>query len=249
MSIHLYCVLPAAPRASVPPAINGVAGSRVRALETNRLVAWVSDIERGVPVTVDGVKAHDAVVHAALDLGSTPVPARFGQRFDDDQACLAALANRAPDVEALLATMQGTVEMTLLITPSTRRMLRDLETPVPNSMDAVDESSGRRYLEGLKRREEASEDIREAASHLAAKLSAAAFPFVLRAAEHQPITRLPMVTISHLITRECAEQYRAAVEGVDTGGELRVLIIGPRAPYSFCALGGSAGMHGMKLAD
>lgn len=249
MSIHLYCVLPSAARASVPPAVSGIAGSKVRALEVNRLVAWVSDVERGVPVTVDGVKAHDAVVHAALDLGSTPVPARFGQRFADDQACLDALAHRAPDVEALLANMQGTVEMTLLITPSTQRMLRDLETPVPSSLEAVGEGAGRRYLEGLRRREDASTDIREAASRLAAKLSTAAFPFVLRAAEHQPITRLPMVTISHLITRECVDQYRAAVESIDAGDELRVLIIGPRAPYSFCALAGSAGMHGMKLAD
>jgi hypothetical protein len=110
-----------------------VEGERVRALPVNGLVAWVSDVARGVPVTVDGVKAHDAVVEAALETGSTPVPARFGQRFDDDEACRAALNSRGPTVETLLATMQGLVEMTLLITPSTRRMIRDLEPVIPAS--------------------------------------------------------------------------------------------------------------------
>lgn len=249
MSIHLYCVLPAAGRVSEPPLIDGVDGSKVRALAVNRLIAWISDVERGVPATVDGVKAHDAVVHAALDLGSTPVPARFGQRFDDEQACVAALAHRAPDVEALVAGMQGTVEMTLLITPSTRRMLRDLDTP-STPADRVDaDGAGRRYLESLRRREGASAELHAGASALAARLAAAAAPFVLRAAEHQPLTRLPMLTVSHLVSRDTAEAYRKAIEAVESGAELRVLVIGPRAPYSFCALGGSAGMYGMKLAD
>ncbi len=76
---------------------------------------------------VDGVRDHDAVVEAALDTGTTPVPARFGQRFDSDDACREALRNRAASVESVLADVQGSIEMTLIITPSTRRMIRDLE--------------------------------------------------------------------------------------------------------------------------
>ena len=79
----------------------------VRALPVDGIVAWVSDVERGVPVSIDGVRAHDAVVEAALETGATPVPARFGQRFDNDDACRAALASRAASVETLLGDDAG----------------------------------------------------------------------------------------------------------------------------------------------
>src|SRR5438105_2809751 len=98
-------------RAALPPNLNGLAGERVRALLVDSVVAWVSDVARAVPISVDGVRAHDAVVEAALETGSTPVPARFGQRFDSDDACRDALRNRAASVESLVADVQGFVEM------------------------------------------------------------------------------------------------------------------------------------------
>src|SRR6187397_2640156 len=120
MSTHLYCVLPGETPASVPSGLTGVEGGSVRALPVDHLVAWVSDVQRDIPVSIDGVRAHDAVVEAAFETGSTPVPARFGQRFANDDACAAALISRGPSVESLLASMQGFVEMTIIITPSTR---------------------------------------------------------------------------------------------------------------------------------
>src|SRR3954462_9693653 len=124
MTTHLYCVLPMAQRGALPPDLSGVSGARVRALPIERVVAWVCDVERGVPLSIDGVKAHDAVVEAALETGSTPVPARFGQRFASDDACRDALVRQSSSVESLLATMQGLVEMTVILTPSTKQMIR-----------------------------------------------------------------------------------------------------------------------------
>ena len=131
MTTHLYCVLPHDMRESVPQGLSGLAGAQVRAIPVDGIVAWVSDVQREFPVAlervreqelVDGVRAHDAVVEAALETGTTPVPARFGQRFENDDACRAALSSRAASVESLRSTIQGFVEMTLLLTPSTRRM-------------------------------------------------------------------------------------------------------------------------------
>jgi hypothetical protein len=236
-------------RGAIPPGLSGVEGERVRALPVNGLVAWVSDVARGVPVTVDGVKAHDAVVEAALETGSTPVPARFGQRFDDDEACRAALNSRGTTVETLLATMQGLVEMTLLITPSTRRMIRDLEPVMPDMFDPSTGGVGRQYLEKLRRREMATGAVAHAADDLAERLNAAAMPFVRRAAVHQAVTPLPLRTISHLVGRDDIQPYRDAIGAVDGGKEFRFLVIGPRAPYSFSALSDTGGTHGMNLAD
>src|SRR5213076_759052 len=91
--IHLYCIVPNARRGAVAPmpGLSGVSSSRVRALPLGTFSAWVSDVERGLPIRLDGVKAHDGVIEAALATGNTPVPARFGQRFEDDEACVAAL--------------------------------------------------------------------------------------------------------------------------------------------------------------
>ena len=148
MTTHLYCVLPQEEHASLPPGLSGLAGAAVRALPVDGMVAWVSDIERGVPVSVDGVRAHDAVVEAALETGSTPVPARFGQRFDNDDACVAAIVSRAASVESLLDDLQGHVEMTLIVTPTTRRMINDLEPVMPEmaEMDTGMPGAGRAYL-------------------------------------------------------------------------------------------------------
>src|SRR5437764_4874191 len=150
MSTHLYCIVSHEMRGSIPLGLSGLAGARVRALLVEELVAWVSDVEREVRVSVEGVRAHDAVVEAALQTGTTPVPARFGQRFRDDDACRAALSSRATSVESLLATIQGFVEMTLIITPSTRRMLRDLQPVIPEMLEPSLRPPGRRYPETLR---------------------------------------------------------------------------------------------------
>src|SRR6266571_6761191 len=179
MSVHLYCILPHAMRGDVPSGLSGIAGARVRALVVDELVAWVSDIERQLPAAVErikphdvleGAKAHDAVVEVALGMGTTPVPARFGQRFDDDTSCRAALARRAESITTLVATMQGFVEMTLLVTPSTRRMLRDLEpvtrllrdleSSAPDAFEHSSPGAGRAYLESLRAKDTATRDVR-----------------------------------------------------------------------------------------
>jgi hypothetical protein len=249
MSTHLYCILPHEMRGSIPPGLIGLAGARVRALPVDEIVAWVSDVEREVRVSVEGVRAHDAVVEAALQTGTTPVPARFGQRFRDDDACRAALSSRVASVETLLATIQGFVEMTLIITPSTRRMLRDLQPVIPELLEPSLHGAGRHYLETLQAREAATGAVRSAMDDLAGALNAAVEPLVRRSAVHEQLTRLPFRTISHLISREAVPEYKRAVTVVPADLEFRFLLVGPRAPYSFCALGDSGGTHGMNLAD
>jgi len=247
---HLYCILPTHARRLMPAGLTGLAGASVRALSISGFVAWVSDVDRALPLTVDGVKAHDAVVEAALDTGATPVPARYGQRFESDDACRDALVERAAPIETLLASVQELVEMTLIITPSTSRMVRELQPVVPEMFDPATAGAGRRYLETLRTRESASGAIQRLSDDLVQQLSAAVEPLVRRSLQHAPVTPIPLRTISHLIARESVAAYRRAIESVSTGSNRRVLVIGPRAPYSFCALGAdSGGAHGMNLAD
>jgi hypothetical protein len=268
MSVHLYCMLPrgSGDEGSVPDGLSGIEGAPVRALLVDGLEAWVSDVHPGPADAmpgikgqslIGGVKAHDTVVETALTIGPTPVPARFGQRFDDDDACRDALERRAEPVSRVLTTLQGLIEMTLLVTPSTRRMLRDLQPVLagadstePDAFEHAAHGPGRAYLESLRAKSAAGGEMRSAVMRLAERISSAVASLVRRSAEHESVTRLPLLTLSHLIERSAADAYRAAALGVPTGTELRVLVIGPRAPYSFCALhAGTAGSHGMNLAD
>lgn len=250
MTTHLYCVLPPDRSDTIPIGLAGVAGARVRSLPVAHLVAWVSDADRSSPASIEGIRAHNDVVEAAMETGFTPVPARFGQRFEDDDACRAALASRSPSVEALIASMQGFVEMTVLITLSTPRMVRDLEPVIPEMLDTRAPGVGRRYLDTLRKREARTGEISEATRDIACRIEGAGAPFVHRSLSHQTITPMPLRTISHLVRREDIAAYRDALARVDTAGDFRMLLIGPRAPYSFCALGADAGgAHGMTLAD
>lgn len=251
MTTHLYCLLPHEVHVSVPPGLNGVTGAAVRAIPVDRMVAWVSDVAREIPTLtlVDGVQAHDAVVEAALETGTTPVPARFGQRFDDDDACAAAIASRAASVESVLADIQGCVEMTLIVTPSTRRMIRELEPVIPEMLEPEVRGAGRKYLQTLARREAVTGAVKNAIDELARVLGAAVGDLIRRVAIHDTVTPLLLRTISHLIARPDVSRYKEAVSGVQTSREFRYLVIGPRAPYSFSALSNSGGAHGMKLAD
>ena|SRR6185437_6829133 len=247
---HLYCLLAAHVRSSMPPGLTGLSGAPVRALSVSDFVAWVSDVDRGLPLTVDGVRTHDGVVEAALSTGATPIPARYGQRFADDEACVGALRSRADSISSLLTSVHELVEMTLIVTPSTSRMVRELQPVVPEMFDPATAGAGRRYLETLRRRETVSGAIQRLSDELVEHLAAAAEPFVRRAVQHAPVTPIPLRTISHLIPRSTVADYRRAIDAVKTGSSRRVLVIGPRAPYSFCALGTEpAGAHGMNLAD
>ena len=246
MSTHLYCVLPGdAPE--VPNGLRGVDGGTVRALSVNGVVAWVSDVERNGAASIDGVRAHDAVVEAALELGSTPVPARFGQRFPDDAACGEALSQRSAPIETLLSSIQGLVEMTILITPSTRRMLRELEPVIPEMFEPDVAGTGRKYLETLRSREAATGSAARATDALARRVGDATANVVRKSLNH---LSGPFRTISNLLSRDDVAEFKRAVALVDRGMEFQFLVIGPRAPYSFSALKSDTGsVHGMNLAD
>ena len=101
MMTHLYCVLPNDERSTVPVGLRGLDEAPVRALTIDHLVAWVSDVEGRSAIEISGVKTHDAVVETALATGSTPVPARFGQRFASDAACRDALGRQAGAIETV----------------------------------------------------------------------------------------------------------------------------------------------------
>ena len=248
MSTHLYCVMTSSDADVLPAGLLGVNDAPVHAVPVDDLVAWVSEIDRNSAITIGGVKAHDAVVQAAVDAGATPVPARYGQRFADDSAARDAIGRRSSAIRALLESLQGFVEMTLLLTPSTSRMIKDLQPVVPEMVD-TEQGAGRRYLDSLRAREAATGTLRRTLDALAGLLADAVQRVARRVSVRDDLARLPMRTVSHLVARASVDEYRASLAAVRAPADSRFLVIGPRAPYSFSTLAPDDGVHGMRIAD
>jgi hypothetical protein len=233
----------------MPAGLAGIGAAPVRTLATDAIVAWVSDTASPSERSIEGIRAHNDVVQAALETGITPAPVRFGHRFADDAACRDALDRIAPSVADVLSALQGYVEMTLILTPSTGRMLRDLQPVIPQLL-IEGTGPGKRYLETLRAREAATGTVRRAMDALTQRLGDAVQRIVRRSSTHEDLPRMPLRTISHLVARDLIDAYREALAAVKAGSEFRFLVVGPRAPYSFCGIGPSGDEHhGIKLAD
>jgi hypothetical protein len=232
MPTYLYCLLtPTADPESGAPLAHGIGGTRVRVLPAGPLEAWVSTIASPPPtVTVQAIREHDAVVSAALATGRTPLPARFGQIWPSDADCATAVAQRREELEAFLRHVAGTVEMTVCtllpgMPPAPRR------TPTPPSVDA---KPGTAYMRQLRARADREEYLRSALEALRARVSRALGP-VSRGeiAEIRGSDEALALSVSYLVERGKESEFRRAVDEVSRESAARLIVVGPRAPYSF----------------
>ena len=244
MVTYLYCLLAPPQADAIPEGLLGLGGTPVRRIVAERsgaeaLEAWVATVdERMFRVVPPGsqvttlVLAHNEVIGAALATGRTPIPARFGQRFADDPPCLADIERRSDALCRALAKVAGCVEMGIVLAPSTSRVLRNLEPiPIPARPRPEEPRAGRRYLEGQRSRALTNEARRLAGDTELRRLTAAVTHLVRD--ESKGIATTGVASVSHLIRRDDAQAYRAALDAVVPASGFRMLITGPRAPYSF----------------
>lgn len=233
MTIHLYCLL-AAPT-EPPGTLRGIAGERVRALPAGRVTAWVGSVPPSSEVrSADVARRHDAVAGAALALGMTPLPARAGQRFSDDAACIGEIARREPEIVDALARVEGCVEMTLAF------VLGGQPTGAGGSVTRSGqggEGRGRRYLEGLRQRLEVEHLMQVESATVVAQVARVLGDLPVRETHSASGTSPTRLVISHLIPRASVARYRSLVGSLPVPEQARPRIGGPSAPYSFAALG------------
>lgn len=209
MPTHLYCLLPATTDA-VPPA-----SVRVLAI-ADGLIAWVSDsssprLSRDARDAARATVEHDRVVGAALAQGVTPVPALLADPYEADAEATVDVAMRSNEILEALERISGRVEMTAIVAMN-------------DATPAAAPGRGRAYLEQLR-----SQPSRAAA--IADRLAAG-----LQGVAGQPVRRADggRVAISHLVGRASVQDYRSRALAF-AGDGYRIVIDGPRAPYSFAA--------------
>jgi hypothetical protein len=239
MPTYLYCLLPAADAAEHAPATpTGMGGGAVRVLPARSLEAWVSTVtDRAPRATVAAAREHDAVVSAALATGRTPLPARFGQCWPSDAACVASVMQRAAELEALARRVTGLVEMTVCTSlptmpPATRVPRAAGDEPGPGSA----------YLRHLRARADRAQQVQAALEALRTRVSRALGSLPRgEVAEIRDSDRALVLSVSYLIERAGEAHFRRAVGEVARGAAPRLVVAGPRAPYSFAAMSRQAG--------
>jgi len=241
MPTYLYCLLiRAAGPDAAPLTARGIGGGAVRALVAGDVEAWVSTVAAAPAVaTVQAVREHDAVVSAALATGRTPLPARFGQVWPSDAACAGALARRAGELESLLRRVDGLVEMTVCtLLPGMPPAARP---PAPPGAEA---DRGRAYLQRVRARTDRERHLRSALEALRERVSRALGPLARgEVAEIRGTEKALALSISFLVERGGETQFRRTVDEVAREAAARLVVAGPRAPYSFAPEASPSAAH------
>ena len=231
MATYLYCIRND-PRA-VPGDLTGVDGVPVRSMYATGLTAWVSDVaDAPVVSTLERVTAHDAVCTAAMLVGETPLPIRFGQTFSDDAAAAGAIASRRPVLRERLARVAGCAELRVVV--SRGRGGEEPAAPVgqrPGAESAEGVGRGTAFLRQLARegradlaREIACEEIR----HI---VRAAAAAYVVEQQRCEGARGLSFFPL--LVRRSELEACRVAIAACLPRTGIEASLLGPFPPYSF----------------
>jgi len=236
MATYLYCVLAPPKIDAFPTGLTGIAGAPVRTVVSRRddgLEAWVATIDDATMspsgrALAEQALMHNDVVEAALATGRTPLPARFGSRFVDDMTCLARLNQHENQLSAALSRVAGAVEMSVLLVPIGRS--REALTEPPQRDEP---SAGRRYLEAVRERTRSNERRRAAADNMCARITSSVAAIVRGETHNSGSSEI--VSLAHLVDLRDLERYRHAVADVAPDGVFRIVVAGPRAPYSFAA--------------
>ena len=207
MPTHLYCLLPRGSSAVAPP--------DVRVVETPTALAWVGDVadawlSRDARDAARATIAHDRIIGSALQQGVTPMPASLTDPYEDDAALRADIAGHVAGIERAFPAIAGMIEMTTIVA-------------VHDAPPAADSPGrGKAYLE----------QIRSAPARAAAVADRLSVSLNARFPDSRRRDDGARVALSHLMPRAAIDLYRTMALGV-AGDGYRIVIDGPRAPYSF----------------
>jgi hypothetical protein len=228
--LHLYCIVRAERR---PSGLRGVSGAPVRAVSAGSLACWASDAEAPGTVDVADLRAHNAVIAAAMDERCTPVPLRFGQRLADDAAVRAELERRAAHWSALLDRFAGHAEFGVRLEAITARA-DDGAGQRAREMQTSPAKPGTAYMEALARRQAEAAQRSQEGERVAGQIRDRAAG-VIRESRTEPLTTPGgLITMAHLVAWNGVTTYHASVASArGAHPDLRFHCTGPWPPYSF----------------
>jgi hypothetical protein len=221
MGLHAYCVVPEQRIPHHP----GIGGARVQAVPMSPVAVWTSEHAHRPVATVEAARTHDAVIRAALDEHSTPVPLRFGQWFEDAPRLVAAVREKVPGWSALLEQLAGTVEMGVRVIGTA-----PAAAPVPTAGTGTD------YMHALRERHHAAAAAQAQRDAVLATLRDTLGPLVEREFVEPGPEGASVLSVAYLVRRARLAHYHDALASLpDRLAPLHIHATGPWPPYSFVA--------------
>lgn len=233
MKLYGYCVVANDDTASIQ--VDGVENARVEILLAGDLRAYVSSFNGDrVAVTRPSVLRHERVVRAVLEK-STPLPFRFGTLATSDQL-RSYLQSRSQSLKRKLAEVKGCVEMNIKIiwNPPDHQTTDDRQTPGDHHESGADEGRGAKFLLAKKNKFVAERLANEGAEQINRWIESLVNPFVRKRSVSLKPEQKMVFSGAYLLEREALEAFREQVsEARGDRPDLRFLLSGPWAPYSF----------------
>jgi hypothetical protein len=227
MGLHLYCILPSS--APLPASLTGVSGAGVQAVQCGSLACWASTHDARPAPDEAGVRAHNAVILAAMTDAVTPVPLRFGQWTDDVQAAEREVGATEARWLELLARLAGRAEYGV-------RLMRPVTQAGPaQDVHGEQSSTGKEYMARLARRQAAARQWKADAEEMATALLATAGS--VAGESRMEVGEPPVLaSLAHLVAWTDADAYHSALARFRSAhSDVRCLCTGPWPPYSFVA--------------
>ena len=209
MRIYLYGLILARNARLVPSNVTGVRGASVELVACDDLAALVSRVESASSHDLEAVRAHDRAIKAVVQRGATATAVRFGQTFEDEAELRKHLGDQAKQLAETLESLDGCVEM---------RLLMHLE-PEPAKRESAT-SPGTAYLESLR-----------GSTRVAGLALRGAIGPVVLGERVEELPRAQGVAFAHHIRREDEAQYRDRIATQPSLADATV--VGPLALHAF----------------
>jgi hypothetical protein len=222
VSVYLYALV-ANPLSA--PLGCGMSGEPLRVVDCGRLLAVVGDMQEPPALTPEALREHDRTIRRMSAMTDAVLPVRFGSLVDREDDVLGRLEPLAPLLEAALARVAGSEQMTLRVYETAR------SSPAAPQV-AADLGPGARYL--IERRRTTGGHHARSAVRDTVLPALASF---IRAERLEPHDTPPLVaSIHHLIERGQSEAYAATLHAAAARLDgTTVSVSGPWPPYAFAS--------------
>jgi Gas vesicle synthesis protein GvpL/GvpF len=236
---YVYGIVPASERIDIEAGGVGREPSEVRRIALDGIAALVSDVPRGALVAARDLRAHLSVLEEAVTR-TTVLPVRLGTVMESDAAVVEQfLAPNADGLAALLAELDGKVQLSIKGFYDEERLLREIvqETPaVARLRERTQRLPGAgTYYERIQLGELVAAEIDRRRAHDTEVVVDGLRPFAEAARAEPPTTQNGAVNAAFLVRRDRVDEFSGAVERLATELQDRIGIryIGPLPPYSF----------------
>jgi hypothetical protein len=235
-AVYVYGVLSAADAGAVTAA--GIEGTRVRAIEHDRLAALVSDVD-GEALAAPAVRAHWRVLDEAAERG-TVLPVRFGTVMASERAVRDEfLAPQAPALAAKLEALAGRVQLTVKGAYDEERLLRAVVREAPavgalrDRVRRLPDAAG--YYDRIRLGELVATEVARRRVGDERRALERLQPLAVDARAEPPARTDAAFNLAFLVDRGGVDGFSRAVAklGEEVADRIAIEYVGPMPPYSF----------------